>query len=151
MAYVYVSTMAGAHIRLWTLYRGDAKLVPFWGSSDPGKWSEYKDVGDDTAGQEIEYCFRQMKQFPPTPHAGQSAYTYGTSSTVNISSQASISGYRVSLAPSLGYQASLAPILGYRVSLAPILGYQASVAPTLGYPTTSSGHPSSSCVRSDRG
>jgi hypothetical protein len=102
MAYVYVSTMAGAHIRLWTIYCGEAELIPFWGSSSPGKWSEYKDVGDDTAGQEIEYWFGQMKQFPPTPHAGQSVHTYGTPGTVNMSSQASAPGYQAS---SSGYQA----------------------------------------------
>lgn len=102
MAYVYVSTMAGAHVRLWTINRGEAELVPFWGSSSPGNWNEYKDVGDDTAGQEIEYWFGQMKQFPPTPHASQSAHTYGTSSTINMSSQASAPGYQAS---SSGYQA----------------------------------------------
>ncbi|KAF8847817.1 hypothetical protein BDZ45DRAFT_681636 [Acephala macrosclerotiorum] len=42
-----------------------------------------------------------MKQLPPTPHAGQGAHTYGTSSTINMSSQASAPGYKASS----GYQA----------------------------------------------
>jgi len=77
--FVYVATMAGAHIRLWTYRRDRAELVPFWGANVPGEWDQYKDVGGEEAGREIEYSFGQMKSFPPTPHAGQSSHTYGTS------------------------------------------------------------------------
>lgn len=78
MPFVYAATMAGAHVRLWTCRRDQTAMIPFWGpSSGGGDWSQYKDVGDDKAGQEIEYWFGQMKRLPPTPHAGQNSYTYG--------------------------------------------------------------------------
>ncbi|KAF4632627.1 hypothetical protein G7Y89_g5498 [Cudoniella acicularis] len=161
--FVYVATMAGAHIRLWTYKRGGTELVPFWGPDALGDWKEYKDVGNDIAGQEIEHCFGQMKRFPPTPHAGQSSHTYGTSSTVKPTFQASVLGYQASSssyqAPTLGYQASSssyqastpgyqtsssgyqAPASGYH---APAAKYQASLssyqAPAPGYQTSSSGY-----------
>lgn len=81
--------MAGAHIRLWQYWRDQDKWVPFWGSNHGGDWSHYKDVGDDIAGQEVEYWFAQMKKLPPTLHAGQSSHSYGASSTVPLGHQTS--------------------------------------------------------------
>ncbi len=82
MGFVYAATMAGAHVRLWTYWRDQPEMVPFWGSNSGGDWSQYKDVGDDRAGQDVEYWFGQMKRLPPTPHAGQDSHTYGTASTI---------------------------------------------------------------------
>merc|ERR1712225_226790 len=123
MEFVYAATMAGAHVRLWTCRRDQSEMIPFWGPSSMGDWSQYKDVGDDTAGQEIEYWFGQMKQLPPTPHAGQSSHTYGTASTITPSYQAPASSYQ---APASSYQA---PVSGYQISAssyqAPTSVYQA--------------------------
>jgi len=104
MPFVYAATMAGAHVRLWTYFRDQAELVPFWGPPNGGEWAQYKDVGDDKAGQDIEYWFGQMKHIPPTPHAGQSNETYGTSKTFAQSyPQASVLSYQ---APASRSQAS---------------------------------------------
>ncbi|PVH70803.1 hypothetical protein DL98DRAFT_597522 [Cadophora sp. DSE1049] len=116
MEFVYAVTMAGAHVRLWTCRRDQTEMVPFWGPNSIGDWSQYKDVGDDIAGQEIEYWFGQMKQLPPTPHAGQSSHTYGTASTIAPNYQAPASTYQ---APASTYQA---PASTYQ---APASTYQA--------------------------
>ena len=133
MEFVYAATMAGAHVRLWTCRRDQSEMIPFWGPSSMGDWSQYKDVGDDTAGQEIEYWFGQMKQLPPTPHAGQSSHTYGTASTITPSYQAPASSYQ---APASGYQISAssyqAPESSYQAPAssyqAPVSGYQISAS-----------------------
>ena len=52
--FVYASTMAGAHIRLWRYSRDQPELVPFWSSNSIGDWGEYKDIGDNQAGEIIE-------------------------------------------------------------------------------------------------
>jgi hypothetical protein len=122
--FVYVATMAGAHIRLWTYWRDKTELAPFWGSQDPGKWDQYKDVGDNEAGRDIEYWFGIMKQFPPTPHAGQSSLTYGTSSTGDMRYQPPASGYGASAS---GYQA---PASGYQTSPYAIPHLSSSNIPT---------------------
>ncbi|KAH9208845.1 hypothetical protein DL95DRAFT_414385 [Leptodontidium sp. 2 PMI_412] len=119
MEFVYAVTMAGAHLRLWTYRRDQTEMVPFWGPNSGGDWSQYKDVGNDKAGQEIEYWFGQMKQLPPTPHAGQSSHTYGTASTIVPSYQPSASSYQ---APASSYQPSTA---AYQATPS---SYQASTA-----------------------
>ncbi|KAH6714336.1 hypothetical protein BKA61DRAFT_734846 [Leptodontidium sp. MPI-SDFR-AT-0119] len=91
--YMYAATWAGAHVRLWKYWREQPDLVPIWGANTVGDWSEYKDVGDDQAGGVLEYWFGQMKQLPPTPHAGQTMDTYGTPSTAGLSYQQSASSY----------------------------------------------------------
>jgi len=117
--WVYAATMAGAHVRLWTVKRHVKGMVPFTGLPTEGDWNEYKDVGDDTAGRELEICFRRMKEWPPEPHAVQSADTYGTSGN-----QASTTSYAAS---GPAYQVSTSAYPG------PAASYQASAA---GYPTS---------------
>ena len=62
MPFVYAATMAGAHIGLWRCERGGNAWTPFWGSSSERDWAEYKDIGEDEAGQQLEGL---MKYFPP--------------------------------------------------------------------------------------
>lgn len=80
LTFVYAATMAGAHLRLWGYWREGTEMEPFWGAGGAEgarDWSQYKDVGDDTAAQQIEAVFTKMKQFPPTPLAGHTSDTYG--------------------------------------------------------------------------
>jgi hypothetical protein len=145
MLFVYAATMAGAHIRLWKCLSDQAEWVPFWGPNNGGDWSQYKDVGDDEATRTIESCFGQMKQFPPTPHAGQSSHTYGASSAVASTApdyQASASSYQASTS---SYQASAssyqAPTPSYQV---PTSSYQAPASsyqvPTSSYQASASSY-----------
>lgn len=154
MEFVYAATMAGAHIRLWTHRRHEDRLVPFWGNDIAGEWSEYKDVGNDQSGRDLEYWFGQMKQFPPTPHAGQSSHSYGTPSTVPLGYQASppgqlpgpsyqdpASSYQASTTSGLSYEASAS---SYRASPSgpqvPIVGYHASPSLPAAQPVEASEH-----------
>jgi len=79
MPFVYAATMAGAHARLWGCWPSMTEMEPFWGACSGGDWSQYKDIGDNVAAQQIEAGFIRMKQFPPSAHAGQTSDTYGTS------------------------------------------------------------------------
>jgi len=136
---MYAVTIAGAHVRLWRCGRDQTELVPFWGPNNSRDWSQFKDVGNDRAGQEIEYWFGKMKRLPPTPHAGQSSHTYGTASTIAPSHQA----------PGLDYQAATYSLPASTFSYqAPDQNYQAVVpgyqASTSSYRTTSAtSHPTS--------
>ncbi|MCJ1226390.1 hypothetical protein MMC12_003040 [Toensbergia leucococca] len=79
--FIYVATMAGAHIRLWTCHRHNPELVPFWGDpQEKGEWRRYKDIGDDTEREELERWFGYMKAFPPTRRTGQDSHSFGTPS-----------------------------------------------------------------------
>jgi hypothetical protein len=98
--FIYAATMAGAYVRLWGCWPNKTKLQPFWGPQSEGDWKQYKDIGNDEGARPIEAGFMQMKQFPPTPHAGQSSDTYSTlyqpsvpSHTTTLNYQAAPSGF----------------------------------------------------------
>jgi len=98
--FVYAATMAGAHIRLWTYRLGQDPWVPLWGSNHPGDWGQYKDVGSDSAGLELERHFEQIKLRPQSLYAGQDHSAYGTSYPTGTSSA---SGFQPT---TLGYQSA---------------------------------------------
>jgi hypothetical protein len=50
-------------------------------------------VGKDEDAKLIEHFFGEMKRLPPTPHAGQSSHTYGTSGVLSQSYPATTPRY----------------------------------------------------------
>jgi hypothetical protein len=62
VTFVYAATMAGADVRLWRSELGPNPWKPLWGQSHEGDWGQYKDVGSDVAGLELERMFEQIKQ-----------------------------------------------------------------------------------------
>jgi len=91
-SFIYAATMAGAHIRLWRYQRGDTRLQQLWGSNAIGDWSQYKDVGQEQDGRELEWHFGKMKGTPPTARADQGD-SYGDSfSTATLSSSTVTAG-----------------------------------------------------------
>ena len=88
LPFVYAATMAGAHVRLWS-YNRDGSWIPFWGTGYEGDWAEYKDVGDNAVGAELEHWFNQMKSYPPSAHAGQVLGNYLASNQQHTSMSSS--------------------------------------------------------------
>jgi hypothetical protein len=85
VSFVYAATMAGAHVRLWRAELDLDRLKPLWGPSNEGNWGQYKDVGSDVGGRELEYHFEQIKHAPQKLYAGQDFNTYGTSYQMDTS------------------------------------------------------------------
>lgn len=63
--------MAGAHVRLWRYQRAELRLQLLWGSDAMGEWAQYKDVGREQDGRDLERHFGKMKGAPPTSRADQ--------------------------------------------------------------------------------
>jgi hypothetical protein len=84
--FVYAATMAGAHIRLWTYGLDQDPWVPLWGLNHPGDWGQYKDVGSNSAGLELERHFERIKMAPQGLYAGQDHSGYGTPYPTSTSS-----------------------------------------------------------------
>jgi len=98
--FVYAATMAGAHVRLWTYELGQDPWAPLWGSNHPGDWGQYKDIGSDSDGLELERHFARIKRTPQNLYAGQDLGAYGTPYPTNTPSA---SGFQ---AGTIGYQAT---------------------------------------------
>lgn len=63
--FVYAGTLVGVHLRLWVVHQGETDLAPLWGSPFRGSNEDYKDLGDDADGDEIEKAFHQMIAVAP--------------------------------------------------------------------------------------
>ena len=83
--FVYATTSAGAHMRVWRILQGSRELLPFWGVADLGVWDEYKDLGDEIQGNIVHDAYKTMMAYPPTAVSGQTT-GYGTSTYAGTSS-----------------------------------------------------------------
>lgn len=66
-AFVYAGTLVGVHLRLWVFHQESTDLAPLWGSPFRGSNEDYKDLGDDSDGEDILKTFHDMIEVAPQP------------------------------------------------------------------------------------
>ncbi|KAL4887779.1 hypothetical protein BDV59DRAFT_162545 [Aspergillus ambiguus] len=82
--FVYAGTLVGVHLRLWIVRRNEMRLCPLWGSPDLGSNEDYKDLGNNRDGQDIQKAFRDMVRLAPQPWVGSNEVTSSSGGAIQL-------------------------------------------------------------------